>query len=1026
MQANTEATLTFACTPRSTASPQPVYFKLVDGSSCDAMGRSDAEYNAALQAPLTFIDQPGTMGVLDGVLTATISTPSNTLIVCYYMGTSPETGSYERLGSATFVVLPATVVTGLSNQSSPLTLIVGRPAQARFSTTDMFPAASSRPYVKIVANGTTCGSGVANALGGLAGQLEYLTPLDGVLTLTLLEDQIAISNPVGCFRIGDASGVYTEIGVLAVSGARFELLHAWEMRQVGGGSTIVDSTGGSTLTLHNTYTHGSHGVRFSLDGYASLDLGKAAQTYGGAMSIEIMVEFTDAMAGGVWLFDFGDAEKDRIGVEINEDKTGAYTLTFSITDSSARYEMTTGPWFEIGHRHHIVCTVIGSTMQIYHGGLLVATRKGAGEPEAVIRSQWLLAKSSVIAAQAANTMHGVISNLKIYNGVLDSGAVVAAFESGNPDTLTQIGCVKDDQTLSRTCRVEGGESLVILATGLGTILTTPSPTPRVDVSVGGLSATSCTVGTLAGRLAILCTMPCLVAFGRSFAVEMTADTATMTAAPWRSGLYVTSATSYQLVPQLQYTCKDAPTIVTVAPATAVPGTDITVVGTNFGPGEPPAWILATTALFFGVDDCASLIKTNSWSSTSLSVKMCAVDGTTLPMSIQIGSAASPASSATFTVIVNPNTPASFSLSKLPNSVDGTMSDVTMQWSDPSSGCPTHYQIWCVLKWSHSPCQIWTCDPVLTPYRCLPRRAVPMLRYTLSPEGLDYAASTITKTELVPACNATGAVQSYAFTIPSALPLGAIVNTKVCAGTASFCGDAAHALAAAAYWTNARVIQVAGAPLAPTIQSLIFLSATPQSGAQRADLLLRLAADFNGGTPSTGGITLTISGQSAVVGSAVVAGSDAASQLAVIEGVNVGTLHDFTVVIRSTIQDGLAGASTTQTSAPSAVRSARFRTLQAPVMATASFGNAQTGTGVYSAGVSWALAAEELGNAPLSSSVVNVRSLFCSLRVHASSSPPPVERAPQISSLRLVSSINSRSNTDTRRPPSRIALWLARV
>ena len=139
MQANTEATLTFACTPRSTASPQPVYFKLVDGSSCDAMGRSDAEYNAALQAPLTFIDQPGTMGVLDGVLTATISTPSNTLIVCYYMGTSPETGSYERLGSATFVVLPATVVTGLSNQSSPLTLIVGRPAQEGSQRPTCFP-----------------------------------------------------------------------------------------------------------------------------------------------------------------------------------------------------------------------------------------------------------------------------------------------------------------------------------------------------------------------------------------------------------------------------------------------------------------------------------------------------------------------------------------------------------------------------------------------------------------------------------------------------------------------------------------------------------------------------------------------------------------------------------------------------------------------------------------------------------------------------------------------------------------------
>ena len=708
-----------------------VYLKLVDGSTHDGStcgaGRVNALYRDSFTNAIDFTSATTATLTVSG-----ITAPTNVLNVCYYIGSAPETGVYARLGTTTLTVMPATTVTGIVG--SVPALVVGRITDLHFVTTDLFDYPTASTFIKLVASGTACGSGIANAIGGLAGQLGYVSATDGVLTLILLESEVTMSNPVGCFRTGP-SETYTSFGVVALSGTRFTTRHAWDMRgDLSARSNITDSVAGAALVLHGAYTPSSYGVEFRLDAYASLGIATQQNT-GGAMSIEMMVQLSE-LSNQARLFEFGNPHggegADNVGVYMNvgapaTSATLAFFVRVDTTDTTAATTNLVWGTLMVGNRYHVVCTTIGLEMEIYVNGVRVAHNSFGAEPRVMARSLWYVARSSWNVAR----MHGTVSSFKIYDGALDQEGVRAALASSHPPTyagaLLQLGCGASASAALRTCRVEGGEVLFIIGTNFDTITSVPT------VTVGGIAATGCNVTFDPGWWShiVECTTPCLVAFGSDFPVELTADTATGVGKAWNSGLSIASAASYQLVPQLTYVCTNRPTMVSVTPLTAVPGTTVDIVGTNFGPGQPPAWILAQ--LFFGVsDDCASLIVPNSWSNQGMSVKVCAVEGTALPMSISIGGLSSPASSAIFTVIVDPNTPSAFGLMMLPNAVDQSKSDVSLQWSDPSSACPTAYQIW----------------------------------YTFNPKGLDYAASAIIKVEHGTVCSVgTFVVQTYTYTLP---------------------------------------------------------------------------------------------------------------------------------------------------------------------------------------------------------------------------------------------------------------------
>ena len=85
---------------------------------------------------------------------------------------------------------------------------VGIETTIKFDFLWLIDKPATRPKIKFVAPSTSCGNGTTDALAGSVGQVSFIDVNHGFIKLTLVN---TVSNAKLCYRVGDASGVYSAV-----------------------------------------------------------------------------------------------------------------------------------------------------------------------------------------------------------------------------------------------------------------------------------------------------------------------------------------------------------------------------------------------------------------------------------------------------------------------------------------------------------------------------------------------------------------------------------------------------------------------------------------------------------------------------------------------------------------------------------------------------------------------------------------------------------------------------------------------
>jgi hypothetical protein len=307
------------------------------------------------------------------------------------------------------------------------------------------------------------------------------------------------------------SGAMTQADVTAAYDANFPFLEFyWDFRG-GNGTTITDSVGGINATLMSGNggdlpTRSATGVVMvgtgpnqstdNAGGY--IDLNLDAVVFGGAITVEVVVMWT-AFNYASRAFDCAHGSSDNIYM-YNQDATGELRWTVR-HGTDYKYLSGSNNDLTLGTRHHIVTTVVGTTMRSYIDGVPKKTQTDGWEPTSMKRSNCYIGKGS---STNAGYLSGEVSSLKLYSGAMTEADVTAAYDP----TLLSVNFEAVNVNVTTELTFEGarlwtaaGSSLYIKIVAPAAECTQTSGTgDAVSGSTGQLTVLDSTSGSMAVTL----------------------------------------------------------------------------------------------------------------------------------------------------------------------------------------------------------------------------------------------------------------------------------------------------------------------------------------------------------------------------------------------------------------------------------------------------------------------------------------------------------------------------------------------
>ena len=564
-------------------------------------------------------------------------------------------------------------------------------------------------------------------------------------------------------------------------------------------------------------------------------------------------------------------------------------------------------------------------------------------------------------------------------------------------TFVDAFCGVSGETMSQTCRIEGGETLTVVGNGFSEI-----NNETIEIKLGSMvlcTGSDITVHSKAanfddvrsstnweGYERLTCTTPCFVEnLGATLSVAVAGDCKAAStscvggnkvfsiAPDHRSGsgstvVDLAIADNYGIA--AAYLCVNGPTLTSVecvnpdkcnlagAEVDGVvtsrlqvpPNEQVKITGTNFGklmPSGPKVKDRLGCGIKFGDSvKCDGFI---SWSPTEIVVTMCADGGTNLQVKAELDSRGDLVISGSGTriaidVIIGKKVPRDLTLSF------AHVADIftaTMTWKRPTNDAGHGY----VVK--------WTTNSDLTDDA-----------NTVAPNGgritHDKPVSSTSSTEL-------------SVTIPN-IARGAVLVAKV--GMAYSDDVPTPTLANSTTWspeeyTADQYLQAATKPTKPELLEITYIGLSFEQ-TSFVDMLLRFQLTaFNGGTPNIGHViytTTAATGATTEHAGASIKLNTELMQLGVISKFPIDELANVSLTIDTVQKNGLHNVLETLTSDQSEVK---FLVAQVPRPVTAlevTFDTAERGETIFSVKVEWTNGVEPAGNALVADHLISFRSI----------------------------------------------------
>jgi hypothetical protein len=287
------------------------------------------------------------------------------------------------------------------------------------------------------------------------------------------------------------------------------LAFAWDFRG-GSGITIVDSVGGVVATLKQGNggdfpTRSATGVvmvgtgptESSSNAGGYIDVNLDAVVFGGAMTIEVVVVW-NAFNYQSRAFDCGNWQGSDNIVLGNNGPTGE--LRWRVLKGGRTKYINSGSTSDLtlGMRHHIVTTVVGTTMRSYIDGVLKGTKTDGWDPTSMTRSTCYIGKSNWANE---SYLSGKVSSLKLYSGAMTQAEVSAMCFGAQVCTVSPTASPTTSPTTAPTSALDA-----CFATRAATPIDLPEYAgSRPDtIVINSRSAAACFSGTSATTVTIAC------------------------------------------------------------------------------------------------------------------------------------------------------------------------------------------------------------------------------------------------------------------------------------------------------------------------------------------------------------------------------------------------------------------------------------------------------------------------------------------------------------------------------------------
>mgnify|MGYP006086239807 CR=1 FL=1 len=519
------------------------------------------------------------------------------------------------------------------------------------------------------------------------------------------------------------------------------------------------------------------------------------------------------------------------------------------------------------------------------------------------------------------------------------------------------------------CRVEGDATLNIWGTNFSTVTAfgdsalSPNAVAKWDITVGGLPCIY--TGNIAPIAyahsppfpfnqfeSLQCKTPCLPTFAKAYNVVVKGEINGV----WKTftnnennAMQVTSKAEFEFYTDINFPCFAPPTITSIkcvdnsrcintsGLVLMVPPNELVVItGTNFGIEQPESNRVVPLRVLFDVVNCAqdTLASPESWTSTSIRIKMCASAGKNMAVAVTLGERSGVLSGTLVTVLIPQKMPQNLFLQLGTMRSDAEKTHpVVVTWTAPDActglnTCDsTHYEVQYIMSSQYAANPDWT------------------LATTHSPNP--------------------GSVSTNVSLTAPGLALGDTIMVRV---------KMFYTAPADGQWTSVQSIQAASAPLQPLVNEIRFIGLS-DGPTDHVDMLMRFnTIDYNGATPTIAKIAYTLP-PATVSNAAASVQLDTKKQghLGVIAAFPINVVATLTVTTVATRVNGLEGLLETLESPPSAVQMLRIRPPAMVTNLTATFDTAEIGATVFSATVDWTSGAEENSNAPITDHVVYARS-----------------------------------------------------
>ena len=817
-----------------------------------------------------------------------------------------------------------------------------------------------------------------------------VTPSSNAITCTLGRDSIGAtastahaSVEISYFKIH--SGAMNDVEVAALYNGEFPMLeHAWDFDTGAHADTVGDA---ATSLVGSPGYSGTAGIVLTGSGqYVNLG---SIRGIAGSVSIQITTAWTTFVDGAL-LFYCSDAALPAGATASGPNNRISITTTGSASPSRLRFDCggeameTPSPIVFTDIEYQITLSIEAKMMKAYVNGELAVERM-------ISTSVASTGRDACFLGNGAPTMTGSIAAAKIYTGALTAAeaSYVAPTQAPTSAPTTPLYTVVDARCYAESdpgastltpvsaCRVEGGQVLSVIGNGFDQVIS-------ITVAVDGAACTNPTVhyaaadGDYFGHEEIRCIAPCLRSFNTNLdvVVQGTCEVSSagscggtgsvktfVTSHAFRGDalVQVEASSAYENVASMDYVCKDVPTITHVACVTPAncepkngdvnhlvvpPNEPIIITGTNFGVSDsrPTSSDVSQLELSFGAATGCTLLTSqlakDTWSATSFQTAMCAPGGSSLKLSIAIGTKMSDGGTAGaihITVKIAENVPANLNIGDFVLNADGETFNSTITWGVPA---------------------------------LLAGRVGYVLQYTTAGWGVAIAINRETFAEDAVA---------KSFTITN-VELGQVLRVKV--GMAYTTDPETPDAADPSTWkpdeyTSNLNLRCAFAPTKPEIKALTFIGLTHQQN-MSVDMLLRFETiSFRGSLPTIGTIGY---GPPPFLSTTRLGGPDIKidgrlMQLGVISDFPIDITTDVVITLRSEYEKGLDG---TKAEFESNMSVAMYLRVQHPLQVaniTADYSTAESKATAYTVQLNWINGDESEtlpGNAPVIGHTVHWR------------------------------------------------------